>query len=76
MIPNDALTNALRSLKFEFKDQTQRVTIWKQKGTTKRVIVHKRDFHDEITARSVLTQAGMPLGAIQQFIETARRRRH
>ena len=61
-------------MRFTFKRETPRVTIWKQRGSTKRVEIIKRDLHDDTYARSILTQAGMPLGQIQQFIESASRR--
>jgi hypothetical protein len=68
VIPNDALINALRALKFTFKRQADRVMIYKQRGTTRRVGVGRRDYHDESAAREVLKLAGMPPADIEKFI--------
>ena len=76
MIPNDALVNALRSLNFTFKQQTDRVMIYKQRGTTRRVGLRRRDYHDEGAAREALKLAGMPLAEIQNFIESAKTARN
>lgn len=50
MVPHDALINALRSLKFEFKRQADRVDLYKQRGTTARVAVRRNQWHDETYA--------------------------
>ena len=60
MIPKDALINALRSLDFTFKRQADRVEIWKQRGTTRRAAVRRRDLLDDKYAETLLRQAGMP----------------
>ena len=67
-VGNDALTNALRSLKFTFKRQADRVMIWKQKGTTLRVSVRRNASHDEEYAATVLRQAGMNENDIKAFL--------
>lgn len=68
MIPHDALVNALRSLKFRFKRQADRVEIYKQSGTTKRVQLRRHDWHDETAARVILKQAGMSAQEIDDFV--------
>lgn len=73
MIPNDTLINALRSLNFRFKRQTDRVAIYKQKGTTLRVAIRRNQLHDETYTRTVLRQAGMALADINNFISSAKR---
>ena len=45
MIQNDALINALRGLNFTFKQQTDRMMIYKQRGTTARVLVRRNATH-------------------------------
>ncbi len=72
MIPNDALINALRSLKFTFKRQSDRVSIYKQRGTTLRVSVRRNKKHDEMYARVILRQAGMLPAEIDSFIASAK----
>jgi hypothetical protein len=76
VIPNDALVNALRSLKFSFKRQADRVMIYKQRGTTRRVGVRRCDYHDEVAAREVLKLAGMAPDKIEKFIQSAKTGRH
>lgn len=76
MIPHDALINALRSLKFRFKRQADRVEIYKQSGSTLRVEVRRHDWHDETAARQILKHAGMPQAEIDQFITEAKKTRH
>lgn len=73
MIPHDALVNALRSLKFRFKRQADRVEIYKQSGTTRRVQLRRHDLHDETAARTVLKQAGMAQSDIDAFIESVKK---
>ena len=74
MIPKDALINAIRSLNFTFKDQTDRVEIWKKRGSTDRVEIRRRDLHDPLAVRIILRQAGMAAGDIELFIQSASRR--
>lgn len=69
MVGNDALLNRLRALGFSFKRQTERVAIYKQKGSTRRVTVSKRNTHDPDYVRVVLRMAGMPLDQVEAFIK-------
>jgi hypothetical protein len=68
MVPNDALLNVLRSRGFEFKRQADRVMLWKQRGSSKRVAVRRHGAHDEDYVRSLLKQAGMTDEDIESFI--------
>ena len=68
MVPNDALINALRSLGFEFKRQADRVMLWKQRGSSRRVAIRRNTNHDDEYAGSVLKQAGMADDEIESFI--------
>jgi hypothetical protein len=47
--------------------------IYKQRGTTRRVGVGRRDFHDERAAREVLRLAGMSQDKIDEFIASAKK---
>jgi hypothetical protein len=76
VIPKDAIVNALRSLKFRYKDQTERIEIWKQAGSTRRVEIRRHDLHDDIAVRVILRQAGMSAGDIELFIQNNTRRKH
>lgn len=68
MIPHEALRAAIRSKGFRYKDQRDRVELWKQAGTTKRVELRRVDLHDARYARAVLRQAGMSAEEIDAFI--------
>lgn len=76
MIPRDALINALRSLNFSFKRQADRVEIYKQRGSTRRVEIRRCDLHDENAAKIILHQAGMSDADITKFIESAKKANH
>lgn len=76
MVPHEALIKALRSLKFTFKRQADRVEIYKQSGSTRRVEIRRRDLHDEMYSRVLLRQAGMAPDAIESFIAEAKVTRH
>ena len=73
MIPNDALINAVRDQGFTFKKQTERVVIYKERGTTARVAIRRNVMHDELYVRILLRQAGMPADKIERFITNTRR---
>ena len=68
MIQNAALINALKSLGYTFKTQSERVVIYKLSGNTKRVEIHKRDYHDPAEVRAILRRAGMLREDIEKFI--------
>jgi len=70
VVPNDAITNALRGLNFTFKKQTDRMMVWRQRGTQVRVLVRRNASHDEEYARTLLRQAGMPEHEIQAFLNS------
>ena len=76
MIPHEALINALRTLRFHYKKQTDRVQIYKQSGSTLRVAIRRNAVHDESYARTLLRQAGMPEGEIERFIASVQMTRH
>jgi hypothetical protein len=72
MISHEALRNGIRSQRFTYKNQTDRVELWKQQGSTQRVELRRRDFHDDAYARAVLRQAGMADEEIEKFIAEQR----
>lgn len=76
MIPHDALINAIKELKFHYKGQTDRVLLYRQRGTTKRIAIRRVGLHDEKAARSILRQAGMQLDEIERFIANYRCEQH
>ncbi|MGH9638272.1 MAG: hypothetical protein ACRD72_25845 [Candidatus Angelobacter sp.] len=76
MIHNTKLINALRSLNYTFKRQADRVCIYKQRGTTRRVAVRRHDWHDEEYVRTLLRSAGMPLDDVERFIIETRETKH
>lgn len=68
MVPNDALINILRSKNYRYKGQTDRMVIYKQAGTTRRVLVRRNVSHDEGYARIILMQAGFSEDEIERAI--------
>jgi len=68
VIPREKVVNALRTLKFSFKRQTDRVEMYKQNGTTLRVQLSKRSMLDVDYAKCLLRSAGMAPEKIEQFI--------
>lgn len=76
MIPNDALINALRDLGYRYKDQTDKVMLYKKSGSTARVALRRTQLHDDVYARTLLRQAGMSPVNIEQFISTYRCSQH
>ncbi len=69
MVPNDALTNFLRrQLNYTHKRQTERVSIYKLRGNTRRVAVRKNAQHSPEYAKSVLRLAGASDDQIEKFL--------
>jgi hypothetical protein len=69
VIPNDALINFLRTeLDFHFKRQSDRVMLYKKRGSTQRVEIRGVSAHDETVVRSLLKRAGASQDAIERFI--------
>ena len=71
MVPNAALIDALRSLNYTFKRQTERVDVYKKRGDTRRSLVRKNASHTPEYARSVLRLAGMNEEEIERFLSQA-----
>ena len=77
MIPNDALINILRTeLDFRYKGQTDRVLLYRKRGSTKRVEVRRISMHDEQAVKILLRQAGMQADAIERFVNAYRANQH
>jgi hypothetical protein len=74
VIPNDALINFLRTkLDFHFKRQTDRVMLYKQRGSTNRVGVRRVSAHDETVVKTLLRQAGASDKDIEAFVAQYRK---
>lgn len=71
MISNEALTNAVRSLNFTFKKQTDRMMIWRKRGSPLRVQIRRNAYHTAEYAGTVLRQAGMSADEIEAFLRSA-----
>lgn len=76
MIEHNTLIKRLRALDYHFKNQTQRVEMYKKKGSTARIVVSKRDYHDETYARGILRSAGLDDATIERFIAEYRTNKH
>jgi hypothetical protein len=68
MVGRDKLINALRKKKFAFKRQTERIDLFKQAGSTKRVQVPRKDTVDPRTAAFILKTAGYNDDEVKEFI--------
>lgn len=72
MIKRSHLINKLKGLGYRFSDQSQRVEIFRKRGSTHRIILHKTDWVSEEFARSILRQADCDRAEIDKFIREAR----
>lgn len=68
MVSNNALINILRSKGYTFNRQADRVEIWKQKGSTKRVMIRRNTAHDPEYVGIIMRQAGFGDGEILKFL--------
>lgn len=76
MVSHDALINAIKSKGFRFKRQTERIDLFKQQGTTKRVEIRKRDFFDRKSATHILRTAGFTMEEVRDFLGECDHTRH
>ncbi len=76
MVSRDTLINAIRSKGFHFKRQTERIELYKQKGTTKRVEVRKRDLFERRSAVHILKTAGFTDAEVREFLGECDHTRH
>lgn len=72
MVSNEALVNGLRSLGYSYKDRSDRMEMYKQRGSVRRVMVRRHRNHTEQYAAEVLRQAGMPPEDIEAFLKETR----
>lgn len=68
MVSRDKLINAIRSKRFRFKRETERIDLYKQQGTSKRVEVRKRDNFDRRSAVYILKTAGFSDDEVRTFL--------
>lgn len=76
VIPTHKLINALRSLDFHHKRQTERINLYKKRGSPDRVEVRKRDYQEVETAKGILRRAGMDQEEIEKFIAECKESLH
>lgn len=68
MVSNNALINKIRSKGFSYKGRSDRMEIYKQRGTTKRILIRRHANHDPDYATAILRQAGFDEYEITAFI--------
>lgn len=68
MVRREQLINAIRTKGFGFKRQAERVDIWKQSGSTKRVMLPRRDLIEPKNAAFILKGAGFAESEIKRFL--------
>ena len=71
-IPRNVLVARLRKAGFTFKRETARVSIFKQRGSLRRVAVHNRRILDSREASAILYQAGLSQEEMAEFLEPYR----
>jgi hypothetical protein len=68
VVGRDKLINAIRSKKFSFKRETERIHLYKQKGSTKRVQIRSSGDIDPKNAAFVLKSAGFTEDEVKKFL--------
>lgn len=68
MVRREHLINAIRQKQFHFKRQADRVELYKQAGSTKRVEIPRRDLIDPAHAAFILRQAGYTDDEVRKFL--------
>jgi hypothetical protein len=69
MILRNTFLNKIRALDYTLKSETKRVHIWRKKGGTHFITVHKTDKLEDEFVKSALAQAGMKDLEIKAFID-------
>ena len=69
MIRHSALVRLIRDRDYSFKGQTKRVEVYKQRGSTHRILIGRRKKHDITVARKHLKDAGYTDYEIQEILE-------
>ena len=70
MIPREQVVNCLRGANYKFQRKADRVEIYRQRGTGQRVNLSLRDLCSEEYVRIVLSQAGLKVRQIDEFLRT------
>ncbi len=70
MILRDAFLNKIRELGYTLKQETRQVHIFRKKGGTHYITVHKTDRLEHEFVRSSLSQAGVKQQEVENFIKT------
>ena len=69
MVLRDTYLNKIRELGYTLKAETKRVHIWRKRGGTHYIPVHKCDKLDDEFVKSTLAQAGQTQEQIKQFMD-------
>jgi hypothetical protein len=68
MVPNNALVNRIRAEGFTYKTRSDRMEIYKRRGSTQRIFIRRHNNHDPEYAAVILRQAGIEAGEILRFL--------
>lgn len=68
MVPNTKLINRLRQAGYSYKTRSDRVEIWKQAGSTRRVQIRRHRSHSREYAATTLRLAGLTPEQIEEFL--------
>ena len=70
-VPREQVRERLLRAGFTFKRSADRVEIYRQKGTIRRVALPRRDLIPEVSVRIILSQAGLSPADIDDFLKHA-----
>ncbi len=68
MIPKRQLIPVLRAANYTYKNRTKRRELWKQKGSTQRLLVPRAKQVDPLIALDILVKTGMSRKEAEQWI--------
>lgn len=72
MIKREHFVNRIRLAGFTFVRQVDRVDLWRQRGSEKRITVPRRDLIPETHVIAALYQCGLSKEEVEKFIAAAR----
>ena len=71
MISRDQVINRLRAERFSYQDRTKHGELYRQKSTSQRVNVPRRDILEPEAVRMILRQAGLSAMQVEDFMAGA-----
>ena len=72
MVRREAFINKIRTLRYTYKTQQKRTTLWRQSGTTNYISVPMRDWLEDEFVQHSLRQAGCTDEEIASFLASTK----